>query len=99
MDREEVEAKHAEGGFELDLMRGEPVEPLATVEEQLQGPDAEAERREAKPIEPSGQWPLGAPAEEQQDPERAEPAERHVDVEHPAPAVRIREPAAERRPH
>src|ERR1700722_4114327 len=78
-------------------MRGEPVEPLATIEEELQRPNAEPERRETEPIEPSSQRSVGAPSEEQQDAESAQHAERHVDAEHPALAIGLREPAADAR--
>src|ERR1700722_3341874 len=78
-------------------MRGEPVEPLATIEEELQRPNAEPERRETEPIQPSSQRSVGTPSEEQRDAESAKHAERHIEVEYPAPAVGIREPAAERR--
>jgi hypothetical protein len=69
VDREQIETEHAEHGFEPDFGRAEPVKPLAAVEEQLQRPNAETERRKSEPVEPSGHWPVGAPAEEQQDAE------------------------------
>jgi hypothetical protein len=41
VDREQVEAKDTQRDLDLDLVRSEPVEPLAAVEEELQCSDAE----------------------------------------------------------
>jgi hypothetical protein len=70
VDREQIETQHAERGLEPDFGRGEPVEPLPAVEEQLQRPNAETERRKSGPVEPSGHRPLGTPAQKQQDADR-----------------------------
>jgi len=85
-----VEAEHAQRCLELDFARGEPVEPLATVEQKLQRANAEAQRRKAEPIQSSGQGPIGAPPEKQKNAEPAQHAKRQVDIKHPAPAVGVR---------
>jgi hypothetical protein len=64
VDREQVEAEDTQRDLDLDLVRSEPVEPLAAVEEELQSSDAEPERREAEPIEPPRQRPIGPSSEE-----------------------------------
>ncbi len=69
---------------------------LAAVEQNLQGADAEAQRTEAEPV----QFLLGvARGVGQKDPhaEKAENADRQVDIEDVAPRVVLGQPAAEDR--
>src|SRR5260370_30947873 len=98
MDDEQVEGNRGNRRIDQDLDGMEPVRDLASVEHQLQGADADAEAPEAEEVE---QLALRRPpvVDEDEDAERGDDPDRQVDVEHPAPAVILGQPAAERRPH
>ena len=76
----------------------EPVFQLAAVEHQLQRADPQAQRQEPDEIERLAMHVTGL-ADENQGAQRAQHADRQVDVKDPAPAVILGQPAAERRPH
>ena len=85
VDEEEVEGRRRDGRLDEDLGRGEPVELLAAVEHELQGADGDAERAEAEPVEARAPARTASPARRALTPRKREHAERHVDVEDPAP--------------
>ena len=95
-----VDQEHPRGGdgdahFEQDLGRVEPVELGAAVEHDLQRADGQGEEAEAEEIE------LAEAAHrvghEQQDAGECSHADRHVDVEHPAPVEVVGEVGADDR--
>src|SRR6266478_2941871 len=94
----QVEAEAGDRRLEPDFARIEPVLQFAAVEHQLEGADPQAQRQEPEEIERFAMHVAGL-AHENQDAQRAQRADRQVDVEDPAPAVLIGQPAAERRPH
>src|ERR1051326_1298347 len=76
----------------------EPVFQLAAIEHQLQRADPEAQDEEADEIERLTTHIAGI-ADECEDPENRQKADRQVDIEHPAPTVIFGQPAPECRPH
>ena len=80
----------------------EPILALAAIEEHLEGADGKAEGDEAEDVEAELAVLLGLRHEGRDDEEGQRP-HRHVDVEDPAPAVIVRQPAAQHgaqdRPH
>ena len=95
---EEVEGRGGHDRRQDDLVGIEPAQLLAAVEHELQGADADAERCKPEPVERQAAIALGLVHEGQQ-PERGGDAEGKVDEEDPAPAVVLRQPAAEDRAH
>jgi hypothetical protein len=97
VDDEEIEAQRGDDRLDPDLGRAEPVLQFAAVEQHLHRADRQAQRREAEPIEA---FALRRPrvVDKDHDPGGGEHAGRQVDEEHPAPAVIVGQPAAERRP-
>src|SRR6202048_4143476 len=95
---EKIEAEPRDRRLDPDLARMEPVLQLAPVEHQLQGADPQAQGQESDEIERLAMHVAGL-ADENENAQRAQHADRQVDVEDPAPAVVIGQPAAERRPH
>ena len=95
---EQVKTEPRDRRCDPDFARMEPVLQLAAVEHQLQGADPQAQRQEPDEIERFTTHVAGL-ADENKDAQRAQHADRQVDVEDPAPAVVIGQPAAERRPH
>ncbi len=85
MDREQVEAQTRDRCLDPDLGRVEPVLQLPAVEHQLQCADAEAQHRKAEAVERLAPHSAGL-ADEDEDAERAQCADRQVDVKAPAPA-------------
>jgi len=97
LHQEDVERQAGDAGPQHDLARAEPVQRLPSVEHHhLERADRQAQRTEADPVElrRSGRRAL---AQEGQQADRCDDAERHVDVEHPAPAVVVGEPTAQDR--
>ena len=76
----------------------EPVVARPAVEHQLQCADAEAQCQKAEKVE---RLATVRPVvrDEEQDAERGNNADRHIDVKHPAPAVIFGKPAPDRRAH
>src|SRR5947207_10275092 len=95
---EQVEAKPRDRRFDPDLARIEPVLQLAAVEQQLQGADPQAQREETDDVERLA-MDVAAVVDEDEDAKRTQQTDRQVDVEHPAPAVFLGQPAVECRPH
>src|SRR5216683_387803 len=98
MDDEQVEGDGGNRRLDPDLAGMEPVRQLAAIEQQLQRADADAEAGKAEKVE---QLAMGRPSvvDEDEDAERGDDPDRQVDVEHPAPAVILGQPAAQGRPH
>ena len=99
--REDVDDEHIEGEagderLEDDFDVVEPAEPLAPVEHELQGGDAERERDEAGPVEGRRVAPRPA-AHEGRSAETRDHAHRHQQEEDPPPVVELGDIAAERR--
>src|ERR1019366_4463624 len=82
---EQVERQCTNRRLQLDLAGVEPVLTWSAIEQHLQCPDKGTEHGKAKEIEAlafmGGVWEIGQHAEHGED------AERHVDVEHPTPAI------------
>ena len=77
---------------------GEPVEFVALVEEDLQGPDADGQQDQADVIDRE-LAPFGFACLQQLPAEHGDDdAERQVDQEYPAPGEGLRQPAADQRP-
>src|ERR1700756_1344904 len=74
-----------------------PVFTLAAVENKLQRADPQAQRQEPDEIERFAMDVAGL-ADENQGAQRAQHADRHVDVKDPTPVVILGQPATERRP-
>jgi hypothetical protein len=95
---EQVEAEPRNRRFDPDLARIEPVLQLAAVEQQLQGADPQAQREKSDDVERLA-MDAAAVTDEDEEAKRTQQTDRQVDVEHPAPAVFLGQPAAECRPH
>src|SRR4051812_34249255 len=95
---EQVKPEPGNRRLDPDLARIEPVFQLAAVEHQLQRADPETENEKADEIERLTTHVPGI-SDEYQDAERAQQANRQVDIKSPAPAVIFGQPATERRPH
>src|ERR1700693_5315453 len=98
MHGEEIEAEAGDRRLDPHLAGVKPVLQLAAVEHQLQRADPEAERDEAEKVERLAMHVSGL-ADKHQDAERAQPASPAGGLEKPEPAVILRQPAAEHRPH
>ena len=96
VDQEDVEGGRGDDRLDHDLARGEPIELLAAVEEDLQRGDGDAQRREAEPVE-LGRGVLLRLDDEHADADEGERADRHVDIEDPAPGDVVGQPAADHR--
>jgi hypothetical protein len=96
MDQEEVEGDAGNRRRYPDFGRVEPVFQLAAVKHQLQGADRHAQSGEAEQIEGFAAGAEGV-ADEDGDAQRRDKAERQVDIEDPAPAVVLGQPAADDR--
>src|SRR5271169_434076 len=95
MDDEEIKGEARDRRRDPDLGRLEPILELAAVEQHLQRADRDAERGKAEKIEALALGLTGL-VNENKDAEEGNDADRQVDVEHPAPVVIVRQPAAER---
>ena len=84
-------------GLDDDLGRIEPVALGAAVEHQLEAGERQRQQAEAEHVEAPPRRLAVVEHQPQDDPR--DDAERHVDVEDPAPVERIGQPAAEDRPH
>ena len=73
----------------------EPILELAAIEQDLQGPNGDAERAKAKKIEALALGVAGL-VDEHKDADERNDADRQIDVEHPAPVVIVGQPTAER---
>jgi len=96
MDSQLVEAQSRDRRLDPNLGRMKPVFELAPVEHQLQRPDAEAQHREPEKVERVAPHRAGV-AYEDEDAERAQCADRQIDIETPAPIEIFGQPAAEGR--
>jgi hypothetical protein len=96
--QEKVKSQAGKDRLGDDLVGGEPVLVLATVQHQLQASDSNRQHAKAEPVE--AQTPLLAAArEEDHQAGSGQQTERQVDVEHPAPAVGFGQPTTGRRAH
>ena len=95
--QEHVERHGGDQAFDDDLGRVEPVEPNAAREHELDRGERDRQRDEAGPVEPRlpGRS-IGAQRELHAD--QCRDTDRHQHVERPAPAVGLRQVAAEDRP-
>ena len=94
MDHEQIQAEQRQHGFQLNLKAFEPLHLLAAIQHQLEGADGQAQIREPHDIE-AHLAGFGF-ADAQPDTGERQQTERQVDIEHPAPAVPLSEPAAQR---
>ena len=83
-----------------DKTGAEPVLLLALIQHDLQGAHADNQHPQAPQIDAHAaavEAEIGRIVEEQRDHEQAGQPDRQVDIEHPAPRVRVGEPAAQGR--
>ena len=95
VNEENVSGGDGYAGLDPDLRRAEPILELTAIEENLQRADRETEGAEAEEVEArAARLRLAHISDEANG---RQDADRHVDVEHPAPAVVVGQPAAEHR--
>ena len=94
MHDKQIERGDRRTAFDHDLARIEPILALTSVQHQLQAADGDAQKCEALEVHRLGasRFRFGQRGAQRQ--ERGNP-DRHVDIEHPSPAVVLGQPAAE----
>ena len=97
MDHEKIESEAAKHGVNDDFRRAEPIFEFAAVKHELQRADAEAQHRKPNEVEMTLQIQSGV-LQENPLAGNGDNAEQQVNVERPAPVIKISQIAAQCRP-